>query len=50
LQNNGGNAMDSEEVHAILQCYGVAGLLTAQDNPVFGQSCCFIFSPVKELI
>ena len=44
------NALSRDEVHAILQRYGVADLLTPQDDPVFWATVLQHFWPVKELV
>ena len=44
------NAMSSEEVCAILQRYGVADLVTAQDDPVFWATVLQHYWPVKEIV
>ena len=44
------NAISGDEVHAILQRYGVAGLLTPQDDPVFWATVLQHFWPVNELV
>jgi len=44
------NAMSSDEVHAVLQRYGVADLLTPQDDPVFWATVLQHFWPVNEQV
>jgi hypothetical protein len=44
------NAMSGDEVHAMLQRYGVGGLLTPQDDPIFWATVLQNFWPVKELV
>ena len=50
LQPSPANALSSEEVQAVLQRYGVADLLTPQDDPVFWATVLQHFWPVKELV
>lgn len=44
------NAMSGDEVRAILERYGVAVLLTPQDDPIFWATVLQHFWPVKELV
>jgi hypothetical protein len=44
------NAMSGDEVHSILQRYGVSDLLTPQDDPVFWATVLQHFWPVNELV
>jgi hypothetical protein len=43
------NAMSGGEIQSVLQRYGVAGLLTPQDDPVFWATVLLHFWPEKEL-
>jgi hypothetical protein len=44
------NAMSGDEVHTILQRYGVSDLLTPQDDPVFWATVLQHYWTVKELV